>query len=159
MSDPVIACFQAEFERFFALVEKQIEICPDELWGKKVGGWPFWQQVFHNLACIEIYALPEGAVSHQTMYGKKVAMLSEETETAMTKAAMKDFATGMCKTANRFFASMSSDRLTTKHAVMSKLLNRDMSNQNALMAMIRHTCYHLGCCDALLRQHGVPGVY
>ena len=159
MSDPVIACFQAEFERFFAMVEKQIEVCPDELWEKKAGGWPFWQQIFHNLACIEIYALPEGSASQQTMYSKQVAMLSEQPAKPMSKAAMKDFAATMRKVADQFFATMSAETLTAKHAAMSKLLNRDMANQNALIAMVRHTCYHLGCCDSVLRDHGIPGVY
>ncbi|MDR0477351.1 MAG: DinB family protein [Desulfobulbaceae bacterium] len=159
MSDPIIACFQADFERFFALVEKQIEVCPDELWGKKAGGWPFWQQVFHNLACIEIYALPEGAASQQTMYSKKVAMLSEEAKTPMSKTAIRDFAVKMRKVADSFFASTNADTLTMKHVALTTLLNRNMTNQNALIAMTRHTCYHLGCCDAILRQHGIAGVY
>jgi len=159
MSDAVIACFQADFERFFAFLEKQIEICPDALWAKKAGGWPFWQQIFHSLACFEIYALPAGVASQQTLYSEKVAMLSEEAATSMSKRAMQDFAAKMHRVAERFFASMSADMLTAKHDAMSKLLNRDMTNQNALIALVRHTCYHLGCCDTILREHGIPGVY
>ena len=34
----------------FSMLEKIIEICPDELWNKKVSGFVFWQQLLHTLS-------------------------------------------------------------------------------------------------------------
>ena len=159
MSDPGISCYKDEFERFHDLLTKQIDICPEELWTKKVGGYIYWQQLFHVFACIEIYALPDGQVSSQTLYPPEVVMFSQEPEVHMTKQQLKDFASKMKKMAVSFIESMSMDKLLLENSSMSKRLKSPKTNQNALIALIRHANYHLGSCDAILRQHGIPGVY
>ena len=159
MSDPVIACFKEEFERFHNLLLKQIEVCPDSLWTEKTGGYVYWQQLFHAFASIEIYALPDGQASLQIQYPPEVVMLSQEPERHLDKQQLKEFAAKMKILADAFIDSMSADKLPLEHTVMSKRLKAPKTNQNALIGLIRHACYHLGCCDAILRQHGIPGVY
>jgi len=159
MSDPVMRCFKDEFEKFHDLLIKQIDVCPNELWTKKVGGYIYWQQLFHAFACIELFALPDGQASLQTQYKREVVLLSQEPETHMTKEQLKDFAATMKNLALSFIASMNADKLHLEHAGMSKRLKTSKTNQHALIALIRHANYHLGCCDAELRRHGIPGVY
>lgn len=159
MNDPVIECFKGEFDRFFGLMKKQIQICPDDLWNKKEGGYIFWQQLFHSIACVEIYALPEDQPSQQTMYSREVVMLAVEAPTPMSKEDLLVFADKMEKTAHDFISDMTQETLTERNERMSKALGKDMIKLNALIALVRHTCYHLGCCDAILRSHGTAGVY
>lgn len=159
MNDPVIECFKGEFNRFFELMKKQIDVCPDELWNEKEGGYVFWQQIFHTAACVELYALPEGQPSQQTMYGREVVMLSSEAPTPMSKNELLDFTEKMQKLAYTFIDGMTVSKMTERNERMSKVTGKDMTKQNALIALVRHTCYHLGCCDTVLRSHGIAGVY
>ena len=159
MSAPVINCFKEEYARFHNLLVKQIEVCPDELWTEKVGGYVYWQQLFHVFASTEIFALPDGQASMQTLCPPEIAMLSKQPEMHLSKEQLKDFAAKMKILADSFFDSMSVDKLTLEHATMSKRMKAPKTNQNALMGLIRHANYHLGCCDAILRQHGIAGVY
>ncbi len=159
MNDPVIECFRNEFDRFFDLMKKQVAICPDELWNTKEGGYVFWQQIFHTAACVEIYALPEGNPSQQTMYSREVVMLSSEAPNPMSKEELLAFLDKMQHLAHSFMEEMTQSKLTERNEKLSKILGKNMTNQNALIALIRHTCYHLGCCDTVLRVNGLPGVY
>lgn len=159
MIDPTIACFREEFDRFFSLIEKQIDVCPDSLWKQNAGGYPFWQQMLHVIACVELYALQEGEASRQTRYDESVVMLSRLPQKEMSKEDMRSLACDMKELAHAFIASQTTASLTARHSRMSRLLGTDRTNQHALIGLVRHACYHLGCCDALLREHGFSGVY
>ena len=159
MRDPIIACFKDEFDRFFGMLEKQIDVCPAELWNKKTGGYVFWQQLFHTIACVEMCALPEGEPSRQTRYEREVIMFSSTPEQGMTQEEMRDLAATMKTLAHAYIEGQTVATLTERNARMSKTLGKELTNQHALIGLIRHVCYHLGCCDAALRDHGVAGVY
>lgn len=151
--------FKADFDRFFGLQKQQITGCPEEIWREKSCGYYFWQQQLHSLYCIELFALREGEAPPEIPFSPKVAMLSEEPQGHMGKAEMLALADKMEAVAHAFMASLSDADLEKKQERMSKRLGRDMNNLNALIALIRHCCYHLGCCDSVLRAHGLPGVY
>jgi hypothetical protein len=48
--------------------------------------------------------------------------------------------------------------LMRPHPVLTRFVGKDRTNVAALIAMVRHYNYHLGCCDSVLRSHGLPGV-
>lgn len=158
MSDPVIQCFRDEFDRFFDLLEKQIENCPDDLWISKAGGYLVWQQFFHSLACTLLFAGSEDVFT-SLGYSPQVIMLTHEANKAMTREQMQALAPKARQKAHAFFDGQSVATLTEKNEGLSKGLGREMTNQNAAIALIRHNCYHLGACDAVLRDNGLPGVY
>ena len=158
MNDPVIACFKSEFDRFFDMLGKQISICPDDLWNKKVGGYVFWQHLLHVIAIVELYALPEGQPSAQTLYERDVVMLSSTAQRVMSKEEMQSLAASMKKLAHTFIDAQSVSTLTDKNVRMSNAMGKELTNQHALIGLIRHACYHLGCCDAALRDNGIAGV-
>ncbi len=157
--DAVIECFKSDFDRFWGLLEQQIALCPEDVWVKKIGRWFYWQEVLHILACVEINALPEGQPSLQTLFPNEVAMFSQAPDRTMTKAEAVKMAADMKNLVHNFIAAQSAATLTQKHPVSSKILGRELTNQHALIGLIRHVCYHLGCCDAILREHGLQGVY
>lgn len=49
--------------------------------------------------------------------------------------------------------------LTQRHDRLSAALGKERTMQHALIGLVRHASYHLGCCDAALREHGLAGVY
>ena len=157
--DLIIQCFKDEFDRFHGLLEKQIELCPPELWAKKAGGYFFWQQIYHTISCIELFALPEDDCERPSKFCPEVAMFITEPEKAISKEEMLELAAEMKILAHTFINSLSVNSLTLPHQNMSTVLGKKLSIQNALIASIRHASYHLGCCDAILREHGIKGVY
>ncbi|MDR2945800.1 MAG: hypothetical protein LBV79_03535 [Candidatus Adiutrix sp.] len=159
MNDPIIAAFKAEFDRFFTMLEKQIDICPEELWAKKVGGWPFWQQQLHSLACTFIYARPEGQAFEGVAYKPAVIMLAEEPDFTPAKDDLRRLAAEAKAAAHDYMDGLTAADLPGRHRLMCDTMKKDMTHQSALMALPRHICYHLGSCDAALRDLGIPGVY
>jgi uncharacterized damage-inducible protein DinB len=61
--------------------------------------------------------------------------------------------------AQAFISRQNAAGLTQRNEAASRAMGRELTNQNSLIALIRHICYHLGCCDTLLREHGYEGVY
>lgn len=157
--DPIVQGFKDEFKRFIGLQKKQIADCPEDVWQKKAGGYYFWQQQLHSLGCISLFVLPEGEPEPVLPFPRAVVMLSEEPQGLMTKGDMLALADRMAALANTVMSAMPDADLPKKNERMSKSLGRDCTNQSALMALVRHCCYHLGCCDSVLRDHGLPGVY
>ena len=158
-TDPTIACFREEFDRFHGLLEQHIDRCPEDLWEARAGGYPYWQQLLHAFACVELYALPEGEPSRQTRYPRAVVMLSDVPESAMTRDEMRALAADMKTLAHAFMDGQSAATLTARHEPLCRFFGREITQQFALLGLVRHACYHLGCCDAILRERGLPGVY
>lgn len=158
-NNTIIKCFKDEFDRFYELLEKQIEICPPELWTKKAGGYIFWQQIYHTISCVELFSFPEHDPNRPSKFCPEVAMFIKEPENAISKRELQELATEMKILAHSFMNTLNLNSLTLPHQNMSVVLGKELSIQNALIASIRHTCYHLGCCDAILREHGLKGVY
>ena len=156
--DAVIQCFKDDFERFWGLMEKQIDICPDEIWSKKAGGWIFWQQILHSIGCVELFVLPEGE-SSSLPFSREEVLLIKEPGQAVSKVEMLELAGRMKGLADAYIASTTAQTLTSPEAGISKRMGRELTRQYAIIALIRHCCYHLGCCDATLREHGIQGVY
>ncbi len=86
-------------------------------------------------------------------------MLSETSQQYPTKEEILELATEMRAKGSSFINNQNIDSLARRHDGLSSLLGKDVLNQNAVIALIRHLCYHLGCCDTALREHGFPGVY
>ncbi len=157
--DSIIQCFKDEFDRFYGLLEKQIEVCPPELWTKKAGGYIFWQQIYHTVSCVELFALPEADSNTPSKFCPEIAMFTKEPDTHLSKQELQKLAAEMKLLAHSFMDTLTVASLTLPHKNMSTVLGKKLSYQNALIASIRHTSYHLGCCDAILREHGIKGVY
>lgn len=159
MSDPVIEGFKKEFDRFHDILVKQIDACPsEEAWAEKTGRFPYWWHILHALALIEVYALPAGAPSRQTCCPRDVAFAKAEAEKSPTREEIRSLATVMKELAYEFFASQNLQTLTAPNENMTKTLGRECTNLNALIGMIRHYTYHIGCVDSLLRARGIPGL-
>ena len=161
MNDHVIACFQEDFERFHDLCVAQIGACPDDLWVEKHGGYPLWQQFLHTFACIEIFYMPSAPQGPLRAGGylREELLLQRDAETPMSKMDMRAYAEEMKTLARAFFGSLDASRLGESHEQMSAALGKPRTMQHALLGMVRHACYHLGCVDGVLRERGLPGVY
>ena len=161
MPDPIIACFQEEFERFFALCLTQIEVCPEPLWQGSSGGFPFWQHHVHMYSCIEhMYVTPQFKISASlAFHPSQAVMLSKDSGPAVSKRDVLAYAATTKALALEFMGGLDMGQLTLRHDRMSAMLGKERTVQHAVIGLVRHVNYHLGCCDAVLREHGLAGVY
>ncbi len=159
MPNPIIETCRAEFEIMFARVKKLIETCPDDLWTAKAGGFYFWQQVCHTLAHFEFFSRREGDTPRRQPWPMDVIMFARENVPAPSKARMLAFADEMAALARAYMDNLSPYEITTPNKVFSAIVERPVNHLVGLMKFTAHTAYHLGCCDTLLRQRGLPGVY
>jgi hypothetical protein len=154
----MIQIFINEFERFYDLLIKQIEICPAELWTASDGEYPYWQHILHTVGITELYAA-DISIEQKTPYGMPVLMFAEEPERVMSQDELKGLAIEIHELALTYMKGVYPDQFMEINQRLTKRLNREVTELSNLIAMIRHLCYHIGCCDTILRTHGVKGVY
>ena len=160
MADPIIEVFKQEFDRFHSFLVQQIDACPsEEVWLSKTGPIAYWQHLMHAFAFVEIYALPVGAPSRQTVYSQDEVRFKKEPHRALSKDEAKTLAENMEQLAHAYFDTQSAATLEQKNEGLSQNMGRDCSNIQTLIGMVRHYSYHVGCLASTLRTHGIPGVY
>lgn len=160
MADPIIACFKEEFDRFQGLIEQQIDACPSEAaWVEKTGTTAYWAHIMHALGIVEYYALPLGAAPKQTVYSADEVRLKVEPHRVMSRDEMRKLAADMRQLAHAFLDSLSTADLPGKNEGMSKAMGRECTNIQAVIGLVRHYNYHIGCLDSILRAKGLLGVY
>ena len=157
--DPVVQCFANEFERFHTYLLQQIEMCPQELWHRKSGGYYFWQEQAHVFYCVQLYALPQGQEADDFGLGKSMLMLREEGGRAASKQDILAMAEKMKAMAYAFLGRITQADFMRSNPALTRHAGKDRPNIAALISMVRHYTYHVGTCDAVLRSAGLPGVH
>ena len=159
MPNPITQTCKAEFELMFARVKTLIKVCPDDLWTAKAGGFYFWQQVYHTLAHFEFFSRREGEAPRRLPWPMDVIMFERENVPAPSKAQMLAFAEDMASLARAYMNNLSRHEITAPNKVLTTIIERPVDHLVGLIKFTAHTAYHLGCCDTLLRERGLPGVY
>jgi len=141
-----------QFFLSFSMLEKIIEICPDELWNKKISGFVFWQQLVHTFSGIHGWLReekPEVIPSFPTFNGKSIyPEFENDPEIMLTKAEIKNLCNETKETAEKWFEGKDDDWL--KKPLFNKLTNFDNTT-----CQLRHLMYHIGHCEAIFREHGI----
>ena len=162
MSQVVIAGPRASFEHAYGLMIRFIEVCPEEIWAEKFGGWPVWQQIYHALG-LQFSTLQEGETPEPGLYPPEVGSFEEIPDKAPAKKDVLAYAARMKAKADAYINALRDADLP---AVNQGLTNRmqayggwKFSHAQTLTMLSGHMLYHLGPCDAALRQHGLKGVF
>ena len=113
MSRDIVTAVQAPFLNAFALLERYIDVCPEEIWREKNGGWPVWQQIYHALTALDFFVGQVGTPSD----------------------------------------------LAVREPRLSAVFGSDVPHGAIVGMLASHTLYHVGSCDAALRDHGLKGVF
>ena len=163
MSQAIIGGQRAAFEQAYALVTQFIEVCPEEVWAKKFGGWPIWQQVYHAL-CYQFLTLQDGEALEQELYPPEVGSFQSTPDAAPLKKDMLAYAARMKAQVDAYLNALRdvdlpgiNQGLTAR--VKAFGMPREFSHSQTLAMLSGHTLYHLGACDAALREHGLKGVF
>lgn len=156
--DPVIKTIKDDFDRFYDMLIKQIDVCPDDVWISKEGGYFYWQQILHNICVTEMFSVKDGD-SFKPKYSMPVIMLSEEQLDHINKDELKALALEVREKACDYFNSLKPEKLLEVHPVFTETMKRETNYLSVLISIVRHLTYHIGCLDTVLRNHGVKGVY
>ncbi|MDR2050804.1 MAG: DinB family protein [Deltaproteobacteria bacterium] len=153
---PATEGLEAIFENVFGNMEKFIEVCPDNIWTQKFGGWPVWQHVYHILALTGTFAA--GAPPAQLPMPMETVRLAQTPDTSWSRREAKVFAAQMRLSAGSFCAGLGDADLGRKNEFLSQMFKSDMPHSAAFALMIGHLFYHLGVCDSALRENGLKGM-
>ena len=163
MSQSIIYGQKVAFEHAYGLMLRFIEVCPDDIWGKKFGGWPVWQQVYHALGSCQM-GLRDGEMPEQGLYPPEVGMLDSIPDKAPTKNYVLEYATRLKTRADAYLNTLKdadlpgiNQRLTNR--MKDKGMQHEFSHSQTLAMLSGHLLYHLGSCDTALREHGLKGVF
>jgi hypothetical protein len=135
------------------MLEKIVEICPDELWNKKVSGFVFWQQLIHTLAGMKGWLREEKpeSIPFSEFNGKKIYIEFEnEPEIILTKKDIIDCFIEVKEITEKWFSGKDDNWLKSSYKLYNKITNYDMTE-----GQIRHIMYHVGHCEAIFRENGI----
>lgn len=159
MSQEIVKSLQAPFNYTSGMLKKFIEICPDNIWQEKSGGWPVWQQVYHALSATDFFISSSKQAPLEPPLNEEVANLGTAPQKAISRTEMTKLAQIMEERANKYFAGLTDNLLAKKDDVLSAGMGSDSTHALAVMMLCGHLLYHLGSCDAALRNHGLEGVF
>ena len=160
MSRAIVAELENPYQRAWGLLCQFMDVCPDEIWAETNGGWPVWQQVAHTVAVLNFFILEnddDTFVSAPAELG--VLMLKEQGQQVVSKEAMKAYGATVKAAVDARVARLTDADLTLVQERVSKKIGRELSYGAVMVMLASHTTYHLGSCDAALRDHGLPGVF
>jgi hypothetical protein len=154
----VTEALKANFDRGWSFLIQIIDVCPDAVWAKKAGGFVFWQQLYHCFAVADFFLLPKDGVPEPGPWGAEVSGLKAEPTTTPTKEELKAYAGKMKAKIDAWIATLDDASLAQTHEGFSARRGTPMSNVMVLAILSGHSSYHIGSCDAILRDNGEKGV-
>ena len=160
MSRAIVAELENPYQRTWGLLCQFMDVCPDKIWAETNGGWPVWQQVAHTVAVLNFFILEnddDTFVPAPAELG--VLMLKEQGQQVVGKESMKAYGAAVKAAVDARVARLTDADLTRIQERVSKKIGRELSYGAVMVMLASHTMYHLGSCDAALRDHGLPGVF
>ena len=159
MSQAIVQNQRGSFEFAFSLMMQFVEVCPDATWNRNFGGWPIWQQVYHTLSAVDFFIASPGAEPVRGLVAPEVSSLKTVGEKPVTKDEMKAFASQVKAAADAYMDALTDVQLTEKAEGASTRMRRETLHATVVTLMSGHILYHLGTCDAALREQGLKGVF
>lgn len=141
-----------------SLCEKFLILCPPKVWEEKFGGFLVCNQFYHSLA----------ATGHMitSVSGKPVAdpvpdamQLTNESHPTPTMENAKTMLLNVKEAFADMIANLDDADLLKKNEPISKRRGRTVTVGETIALMACHTLYHLGSCDAALRDDGLEGAF
>jgi len=164
MSQAILDGQRAAFEHAYGLVTQFIQVCPEDVWAEKFGGWPVWQQVYHALGSCQFWTLQDGEMPEQGLYPPEVNKLQSTPDVAPAKKDVLEYAARMKAKADAYLDALRDTDLPGLNQGLADRMKalgvpREFSHSQTLVMLSGHLLYHLGACDAALRERGLKGVF
>ncbi|MDL2226292.1 DinB family protein [Deltaproteobacteria bacterium OttesenSCG-928-M10] len=159
MSRATVDALKGPIDQSFSLISQFIDVCPDNIWAEKSGGWPVWQQIYHSLGAVDFFVGSPGEAGSPPLVSADEAGLRKVSESTVGKADIKSACQAAKEKVDRYAAGLSDADLVKRNDGLFERAQMDMSHAATLSLLAAHALYHLGSCDAALRNHGLEGVF
>ena len=158
MSQATINALKGPIDTSFDLLNQFIDVCPDDLWGEKNGGWLIWQQVYHAIGAVDFFIAYDGE-KEPPLAGEGVSELSEVADSVVSKDKVKAACAAARGRLDQYLAALKDEDLAKRNEGVFANAQWDISHAGTLSFIAAHNLYHLGSCDAALRNRGLKGVF
>jgi len=161
MANPIKDSLAASVTHAFGLLDEFLKLCPEEIWAQRFGGWPVWRQLFHPLNAVDFFLRDENAAEQPSPFGADAGNLRVKDSAAPTpsKEKMREYMESTQKQVNDYLAALDDAALGQINKSLSTRMRREFTHAATIALLASHTMYHLGSCDAALRESGRPGVF
>lgn len=155
---PYAEPYKRNLDFTLSLYGKFLSVCPDNIWKEKFGGWPVCEQFYHAVISTArvLYSISGEEIedpcpdADRLEHGNAVDVSKKDAEAVLSDVSEKFAA---------LWPKLSDADLLKKNDPMSKMLGAEASNGQILEMMATHMQYHLGSCDAALREAGLEGAF
>lgn len=158
MTKEFVAVLRFGSTNAMALIDKFWNICPENIWHKRAGGWPVGQQFYHLLSS-SIFFLDSVKPEPVANPDPKGGHLKDDRDYCPSKADARKLYDSFAVALNNVLEALNDADLLKKNEGVSKMFGRDINNAQVLNLMVSHMLYHLGSCDAALRNEGLVGAF
>jgi hypothetical protein len=161
MANPIKDSLAANVAHAFGLMDEFLKLCPEDIWAQRFGGWPLWRQFFHSFSAADFFIRPENAAEAPSPFGADAGNLHIKDCAAPTpsKEDMLQYMEPAQKRVNDYLAGLDDATLGQINKGLSARMGRECTHAFTVALLVSHTLYHLGSCDAALRESGRPGVF
>ncbi|HBT96655.1 MAG TPA: DinB family protein [Desulfobulbaceae bacterium] len=161
MANPIKDSLAASVAHAFGLMDEFLKLCPEDIWAQRFGGWPIWRQFFHAFNAIDFFLRAENAAETPAPFGANAGNLDGKNSDipAPGKEAMREYMEAAQKRVDGYLASLNDEALGQLNKGLSARIGREYTHAATIALLASHTMYHLGTCDAALRESGRPGVF
>lgn len=137
------------FTLSFSMFEEVISISPEELWKEKQGGFVYWQQLLHVLTGINYWMRQNNDSFTEPFADRKLyPELEQDPESNLSKEELLEYLEEVKLEVQSFFEGKDDHWLHLKSPVCDQFRNLEI-----VYGQIRHIQYHIGHCEAILRQN------
>lgn len=155
----IVQSLEGNIKYVYGLLNKFMDVCPDDIWAKKFDGWPVWQQVCHTLYAVDFFTRPLEAPEETPLLGGEEASLSVCAKSTAERGEVRAYAAKTEERINAYIADLNDAKFAQSNAARTARMGMPITRSGTLSLIAAHTLYHLGSCGAALREHGIPGVF
>jgi hypothetical protein len=160
MSTAAAQSLRQNFVHAWGLLEQFIKVCPEHIWVQTFGGWPIWQTVYHALVTIEFFVRQKGDPRYDLPCSREAGSLNEvHTGPAVSREEMLRMHGDLKAVALSYMDGLTDAGLGELNEGLSARMPSPFTHAATCSLLAGHTLYHLGTCDAALRQEGLKGVF
>ena len=149
----LINSLKNQFSISFTMLEKIIEICPDDLWNKKISGFIFWQQLIHTFSGMKGWLREEKyeGIPFSEINGKNIyPEFENDPEIVLVKEEVKKCFIEIKEIMYNWLNGKDDNWLKLPYKIYPKITNNDIT-----LGQLRHLMYHIGHCDAIFRDNKI----
>ena len=161
MANPIKDSLAVNVAHAFGLMDEFLKLCPEDIWAQCFGGWPIWRQFLHPLTAADFFLRAENAAETPSPFGADAGSLRVKDSSAATpnKEEMREYMGTAHKSVNDYLAGLDDAALGQINKGLSGRMGREYTHASTIVLLVSHILYHLGSCDAALRESGRPGVF